>query len=126
MSTQELEQKVRELREMQAIVEEAQAEVEALKDAIKAAMGPAGGAAGRGVQNHLESGYHLPPGYSRTPQGHAGRGAGFHHPEHHPPLHRGIRKALAPASKQDTRATHVGSWTLYHGPFLFARGSGTV
>ncbi len=39
MSTQELEQKVRELREMQAIVEEAQAEVEALKDAIKAAMG---------------------------------------------------------------------------------------
>ena len=39
MSTQELEQKVRELRQMQAIVEEAQAEVEALKDAIKAAMG---------------------------------------------------------------------------------------
>lgn len=39
MSTQELEQKVRELREMQAIVEEAQAEVEALKDAIKVAMG---------------------------------------------------------------------------------------
>ena len=39
MSTQELEQKVRELREMQAIVEEAQAEVEALKDAIKATMG---------------------------------------------------------------------------------------
>ena len=40
MRTQELEQKVRELRQMQAIVEEAQAEVEALKDAIKAAMGP--------------------------------------------------------------------------------------
>ena len=39
MSTPELEQKVRELRQMQAIVEEAQAEVEALKDAIKAAMG---------------------------------------------------------------------------------------
>ncbi len=39
MSTQELEQKARELRQMQAIVEEAQAEVEALKDAIKAAMG---------------------------------------------------------------------------------------
>ena len=39
MSTQELEQKVQELRQMQAIVEEAQAEVEALKDAIKAAMG---------------------------------------------------------------------------------------
>ena len=29
----------------------------------------------------------------------------------------GMKKALAPASKQDTRATHVGSWTLYHGPF---------
>lgn len=37
----------------------------------------------------------------------------------------GMKKALAPASKQDTRATLTGSWTLYHGPFsLSIRAAG--
>lgn len=36
-----------------------------------------------------------------------------------------MKKALAPASKQDTRATLTGSWTLYHGPFsLSIRAAG--
>jgi predicted phage-related endonuclease len=39
MSISEMERKARELRELQALIEEATAEVEALKDAIKAAMG---------------------------------------------------------------------------------------
>lgn len=39
MSTNEMEAKARELRQLQALIEEAQAEAEALKDAIKAAMG---------------------------------------------------------------------------------------
>ena len=39
MSTQEIESKVRELRQLQQLIEEAQAEAEALKDAIKAHMG---------------------------------------------------------------------------------------
>ena len=39
MSINEMESKARELRELQALIEEATAEVEALKDAIKAAMG---------------------------------------------------------------------------------------
>ena len=39
MSTKELESKVRELRQLQALIEEAQAEAESIKDAIKAAMG---------------------------------------------------------------------------------------
>lgn len=39
MSISEMERKVREMRELQALIEEATAEVEALKDAIKAAMG---------------------------------------------------------------------------------------
>ena len=39
MSTTELEAKVRELRELQALIEEAQAEAESIKDAIKAHMG---------------------------------------------------------------------------------------
>ena len=39
MSINEIEAKARELRQLQAVIEEAQAEAEAIKDAIKAAMG---------------------------------------------------------------------------------------
>ena len=39
MSANELEMKVRELRQLQALIEEAEAEAEAIKDAIKAHMG---------------------------------------------------------------------------------------
>ena len=39
MSINELESKVRELRQLQALIEEAQQEAEAIEDAIKAAMG---------------------------------------------------------------------------------------
>lgn len=39
MSIKEIEAKARELRQLQALIDEAQAEAEAIKDAIKAAMG---------------------------------------------------------------------------------------
>lgn len=39
MSINEMENKIRELRQIQALIEEAQAEAEAIKDSIKAAMG---------------------------------------------------------------------------------------
>lgn len=39
MSTHELEGKIRELRQLQSLIEEAQAEAETIKDAIKAQMG---------------------------------------------------------------------------------------
>lgn len=39
MSINEIESKVRELRQLQALVDEAQAEMETIKDAIKAHMG---------------------------------------------------------------------------------------
>lgn len=39
MSISEMEAKARELRQLQALIEEAQTEAEALRDAIKAAMG---------------------------------------------------------------------------------------
>ena len=41
MSISELEMKCRELRQLQNLIEEAQAEAEAIKDAIKAHMGDA-------------------------------------------------------------------------------------
>lgn len=39
MSINEIESKIRELRQLQALVEEAEAEMETIKDAIKAHMG---------------------------------------------------------------------------------------
>ena len=39
MSINEMEAKARELRQLQALIEEAQADAEAIKDAIKTAMG---------------------------------------------------------------------------------------
>lgn len=42
MSTSELEKKCRELRQLQALIDEAQAEADTIKDSIKAAMGDAG------------------------------------------------------------------------------------
>ena len=39
MSINEMESKCRELRQLQALIEEAQAEAETIKDAIKGAMG---------------------------------------------------------------------------------------
>ena len=39
MSINEIESKVRELRQLQALIEEAQAEAETIKDALKAHMG---------------------------------------------------------------------------------------
>lgn len=41
MSMNEIESKVRELRQLQALIEEAQAEAETIKDQIKAHMGQA-------------------------------------------------------------------------------------
>ena len=41
MSAHELENKIKELRQLQALIEEAQAEVETIKDALKAHMGEA-------------------------------------------------------------------------------------
>ncbi len=39
MSISEIESKVRELRQLQSLIDEAQQEAEAIKDTIKAAMG---------------------------------------------------------------------------------------
>ena len=39
MSIHEIESKVKELRQLQALIEEAEQEVESIKDAIKAHMG---------------------------------------------------------------------------------------
>ena len=50
MSINELEMKCQELRELQRLIEEAQAEAETIKDAIKAHMGDSETAYAGGVQ----------------------------------------------------------------------------
>lgn len=50
MSINELESKARELRQLQALIEEAQQEAETTKDAIKAAMGDSEAVMAWGVQ----------------------------------------------------------------------------
>ena len=55
MSINELESKARELRQLQALIDEAQQEAEAIKDAIKAAMGDSEAVvAGEYKKNHME------------------------------------------------------------------------
>lgn len=53
MSINELESKARELRQLQALIEEAQQEAETTKDAIKAAMGDSEAVMAWGVQKSV-------------------------------------------------------------------------
>lgn len=54
MSINELESKARELRQLQALIEEAQQEAEAIKDAIKAAMGDSEAVVVGEYKDHME------------------------------------------------------------------------
>ena len=60
MSTNELEMKIRELRQLQQLIEEAQAEAEGIRDAIKAHMGEQGGIKSPGSLSR-------PPGWTLWP-----------------------------------------------------------
>ena len=58
MSINELEMKCRELRQLQALIDEAQAEAETIKDAIKAAMGTQEAVQAGEYKIHLEARNH--------------------------------------------------------------------
>lgn len=60
MSTTELEMKIRELRQLQQLIEEAQAEAEDIRDAIKAHMGE---------REELRAGEYKTPGSPSRPPG---------------------------------------------------------
>ena len=55
MSTNDIAAKCRELRELQALIDEAQAEADAIKDALKAAMGDAEELRAREYKGHMEN-----------------------------------------------------------------------
>ena len=59
MSIKEMEKMARELRQLQALIDEAQAEAETIKDALKAAMGDSEAVQAGEYKTHLEACYVL-------------------------------------------------------------------
>ena len=96
MSINELEAKARELRQLQALIDEAQAEAEALKDTIKAAMGD---------QDSIQAGgYLLQNRRHRPAEGPARRGRAVHQGDNHPPLLRGVSDILNIPGSESSRS----------------------
>lgn len=91
MSTNELESKVRELRQLQQLIEEATAEAEDIKD--QSPHGRGRGATGRGVQNHLEVRNFHQNGHSGPQSGLAGGGGQIYQDHDHTPLLCSIKRA---------------------------------
>lgn len=110
MSIHEIEAKARELRQLQQLIEEATAEAEVISD-----QGPHGrgrGAAGRGVQDHLEV-RNVHQAGQQGPESRRPRAGGAVHPHHHhPPLLRGMKKAPcinADQSQMQEASTSTGT-----------------
>lgn len=83
MSTNELEKKLKELRQIMALIEEAQAEAETIKDEIKATMGDQEELRAGGIQGYMEACHFFPPGHSQTKKGAPRCGRSLHDHKHH-------------------------------------------
>lgn len=97
MSTTKITSKVKELRELQALIEEAQAEAETIKDAIKAQMGNCeelrAGEYKRKLQNR----------HSGFEKGNAAGCRSIHQDHNHAPLLHCVRKAHCLNADQSNR-----------------------
>ena len=90
MSTREIESKVRELRQLQALIEEATQEAENIKDALKAYMGDSEELRAGEYSNYMEARQDGKDRHHGTEEGSAGRGGSLHPGDHRPPLLRGV------------------------------------
>ena len=112
MSANELEMKIRELRQLQQLIEEAQAEAEGLRDVIKAHMGDTEELRAGEYRVTWEARHVLQAGRCGPESGLAGGGGPLHPHQHRPPLLRGINeRALTrpPFHKRRIRAhNHPG------------------
>ena len=86
MSISEMEVKARELRQLQALIEEAQAEAEAIKDAIKAAMGNSESVQAGEYRIHRGR-YLLQNRHQRPQKGPPGCGGAIHEGDRHAAVH---------------------------------------
>ena len=91
MSTNELEMKCRELRQLQNLIEEAQAEAEAIKDAIKAHMGDAEAVQAGEYKITWKSVKTARIDTTAPKKGPAGCGPGVHPGDHRPSVPGGLR-----------------------------------
>lgn len=92
MSINEMESKARELRQLQALIDEAQAEAEAIKDSLKAAMGDSEAVQAGEYKDYMEACKVLQNRRTGLEKG-SPRYCGAVHQNHdHPPLCRGIKK----------------------------------
>ena len=92
MSINELEAKCRELRQLQNLIEEAQAEAETIKDAIKAAMGAS--EAIQAGEYKITWKHNDQSGHHGSEKGPAGRGCAVHERNHRAPLFCGMMEAV--------------------------------
>lgn len=104
MSINEMECKVRELRQLQALIDEATAEAEAIKDAIKAAMGDAESVQAGEYKNHVEGRHERENRHRRAAQGAARCRCGVHPRDHNPPLLRRLSVEKRKEVTQDRAA----------------------
>ena len=112
MSINELEMKIRELRQLQQLIEEAQAEAEGIRDAIKAHMDAQEAIKAGEYNGDVEARQDRQNRHHGPESGLAGGGGPLHPYQHHPPLLRGINeRALTrpPFHKRRIRAhNHPG------------------
>lgn len=90
MSTTEITSKIKEL---QALIEEAQAEAETIKDTIKAQMGDCEELRAGEYKNHMEARRKLQNRYSGFEKGNASDCRSIHQDHNHAPLLHCMRKA---------------------------------
>ena len=93
MSTNELESKVRELRQLQALIAEAEAEAETIRDAIKVFMGDSEAVQAGEYKNHMEARNFHQNGHSGHQSGLAGGGGQIYQDHDHTPLLCSIKRA---------------------------------
>lgn len=114
MSIHEIESKIRELRQLQSLIEEATAEAEAIKDAIKASMGDSEELRARGVSSYLEAREGRQNRHQGPPGSHARGCPSFHPGNHHPSILRGMRRR-GHADTHQSNSSQVSGLLLWIG-----------
>lgn len=94
MSSHELESKIRELRQLQSLIEEAEREAETIKDAIKAFMGDSEELLAGEYKGHMESSSVRQNRCCGPKEGIARCGSGFRQRNHRPPVLHRMRRLL--------------------------------
>ena len=108
MSINELESKCRELRQLQSLIDEAQAEADSIRDAIKAAMGASESMTAGEYKIRMEERDQRQNRHQRAQKGPAGCGGAVHQRNHRPPLLRSMMGVIAAVAG----AIQIASWVI--------------